>query len=168
MPLQSSRTKSYGLHFSSYLRSSPLIYHDLLLLLFRHILTRSLRQAQASLQDPPPSSHVRLRPRVWTCTDETILLSHRLPSGSLSTNVRSLPTVRFPTRTRTMRCRLALTPRGIGRVCVPLRRIRGLSGVLSIKDCLCRGTTRIIVNRWRRRFFLVVRWIWGDRRWRIR
>ncbi|MBA0733596.1 hypothetical protein Gogos_017593 [Gossypium gossypioides] len=28
MPLQSSRTKSYGLHFSTYLRSSPLIYHD--------------------------------------------------------------------------------------------------------------------------------------------
>ncbi|KAB2093844.1 hypothetical protein ES319_A02G120200v1 [Gossypium barbadense] len=28
MPLQSSRTKSYGLHFSTYLRSSPLICHD--------------------------------------------------------------------------------------------------------------------------------------------
>ncbi|MBA0705392.1 hypothetical protein Golax_017590 [Gossypium laxum] len=28
MPLQSSRTKSYGLHFSTYLRSSPSIYHN--------------------------------------------------------------------------------------------------------------------------------------------
>ncbi|MBA0702485.1 hypothetical protein Goari_022124 [Gossypium aridum] len=112
MPLQSSRTKLYGLHFSTYLRFSPSIYHDSSSpssysyafasssSSFSTFFARATSPTRVNLYGrsySPQSS-----PSVWFCINERLISPNR--SISYKNKNNAVPSGSYHQRNRTCLC----------------------------------------------------------------